>query len=251
MIGVDLPQEALLIRTLVELADNLVEDFDVVDVLTMLSDRCVEALDVASAGVELADANGKLQVIASSSEAMRILQLLELQVDEGPCIESFRTATAIVNVSLESGGQRWPRYAPLALDGGFRSVHALPMRLRGRTIGALNLSQHDTRPLEGADILAAQALADVATIAILQHETATDAQTLTDQLSEALNSRIIIEQAKGKMSEAAGLDMEEAFQWLRAHARSHNLRLTNLCRSVADGALPTAAINRSPAKRNT
>jgi hypothetical protein len=212
MIGVDLPQEALLIRTLVELADNLVEDFDVVDVLTMLSDRCVEALDVASAGVELADANGKLQVIASSSEAMRILQLLELQVDEGPCIESFRTATAIVNVSLESGGQRWPRYA---------------------------------------DILAAQALADVATIAILQHETATDAQTLTDQLSEALNSRIIIEQAKGKMSEAAGLDMEEAFQWLRAHARSHNLRLTNLCRSVADGALPTAAINRSPAKRNT
>jgi GAF domain-containing protein len=244
-------REASLIRTLVELADNLVDDFDVVDVLAMLSDRCVDSLDVTAAGVMLASATGELQVVASSSETMRILELFELQADEGPCVDCFRQDKAIVNVELSAVGGRWPRFTPRALAGGFHSVHALPMHLRGRTIGALNLFRTDEGPLDDADVLAAQSLADVATIAILQYRAAVDAQVLNGQLNQALNSRIIIEQAKGRISQAADLDMDQAFQRLRSHARRHNLRLTDLCRSIADGSVTIPSVDPLPPARKT
>ena len=236
-----MPQEALLIRTLVELADNLIDDFDVVDVLSVLSDRCVETLGVASAGVMLATRGGELQLLASSSDAMRTLELFELQAQEGPCVDCYRSAAA-VSASLDARTATWPRFGPQAVAQGIHSVDALPMRLRGRTIGALNLFRTGPGAMDPADLMAAQALADVSTIAILQHWTALGAQALNDQLSEALRSRIIIEQAKGKMSEAIGLEMDEAFERLRSYARRHNLRLTDLCRRVVEGRVPTGEL---------
>jgi GAF domain-containing protein len=227
--------ENLLIRTLVELADNLVDDFDVVDLLTLLADRCVEVLDVAAAGVMLAALSGALQVVASSSEAMRVLELFELQADQGPCVDCYATGEPVVNVDLAAADTRWSRFASEAVAAGFGSVHALPLRLRGRTIGALNMFRADQGTLDASDVSAAQGLADIATIAIIQHQVAVDAQTLNLQLSEALNSRVVIEQAKGKISQAAKMDMDRAFQRLRGHARNHNLRLSQLAADIADG----------------
>ena len=244
-----MPKEALLLRTLVELADNLVDDFDVVDLLDHLSERCVEALDVASAGVMLAAPGGDLQVVASSSEAMRTLELFQLQSDEGPCLDCYRSGDPIINLELSAADRRWPRFTARAIAQGFRSVHSLPMHLRGRTIGAMNLFRTARGALDDTDVLAAQALADVATIAILQHQVAADAHILNDQLSEALNSRIVIEQAKGKISEAAGLDMDHAFRRLRGHARNHSLALAELSRRVADGTLAPGSLDPLPPDR--
>jgi ANTAR domain/GAF domain len=233
--------EPLLIRTLVELADTLVDDFDVVDLLTLLSDRCVEVLDVSAAGIMLVAAEGDLRVIASSSDAMRIVELFELQSDEGPCVDCYRDGTLIVNQNLAEAVDRWPRFAPVAMESGFRSAHALPMRLRGSVIGALNLFRAEVGELEPADVLAAQALADVATIAILQHRVGIEAHVLNTQLNEALNSRIMIEQAKGVIAERAGIDTDEAFARLRRHARSNNLRLADVAADVASGKLAVEA----------
>lgn len=243
-------REALLIRTLVELADNLVDDFDIIDVLTTLAERCVDTFDVASAGVMLAATSGELQVIASSSVTMRALELFELQADEGPCVDCYRTGQPIVNLELSRDDHRWPRFATEAAEAGIRSVHSLPMHLRDRTIGALNMFRIDPGPLNEADVLAAQALADIATIAILQHRTSIDARTLNGQLSEALSSRIVIEQAKGKISEAAGVDIDQAFERLRRHARIHHVRLTDLAHDVATGTVPAGSIHPIPPRNS-
>lgn len=226
-----------------ELADNLVEDFDVVELLTLLADRCVDIVDVAAAGIMLAAGGQGLRVIASSSEAMRLLELFETQADEGPCVDAYRSGEPMVNVSLSELDGRWPRFTPKALDAGFRSVHALPMRLRGQTIGALNLFMTDVGPMRQGDVVAAQALADVATIAILQHRAAADAQLLTDQLTGALNTRIVIEQAKGVVAERAELDMEQAFARLRRHARNHHLLLSDVAQAVSSKALGVTSLD--------
>jgi GAF domain-containing protein len=231
-----MPNQALLVRTLVELADHLVDDFDVVDLLSLLSDRCVAALDVTAAGVMLVAPSGVLQVAASSSDAMHTLELFQLQADEGPCLEAFRTAAPVVNVDLGASPGRWPAFRARAIDQGFYSAHSLPMRLRGRTLGALNLLHTVAGPFVDADIAAAQALADIATIAIVQHQVVADALNLNSQLSTALNSRVVIEQAKGKIAQATDADMDQAFRRLRHHARSHNLRLSELAEQVASGA---------------
>ncbi len=173
--------------------------------------------------------------MASSSDAMRVLELYELQADQGPCVDCYATGEPVVNIDLGAVDSRWPRFAPQAVDAGFRSVHALPLRLRGRTIGTLNLFRTDDGSLDDSDVIAAQGLADIATIAIIQHQVAVDAQTLNLQLSEALNSRITIEQAKGKISQATNVDMDRAFKRLRAHARNHNLHLSQLAADVAAG----------------
>lgn len=230
-------QETRLIRTLVELADTLVDDFDVVDLLTLLSARCVEVLDVSAAGIMLATTDGELRVVASSSEAMRIVELFELQSDEGPCVDCFRTGMPIVNRALDTAASRWPHFAAVAMKAGFGSAHALPMRLRGSVIGALNLFRADTGELSEDDVFAAQALADVATIAILQHRVGLEASVVNIQLNEALNSRVVIEQAKGVIAERARIDTDEAFKRLRKYARSNNLRLADVARDVAKGTL--------------
>jgi GAF domain-containing protein len=243
-------RESLLIATLVELADNLVDDYDVIDVLTVLTHRSVEAIDVDAAGVMLASPAGELQFVASSSESMRVLELFQIQANEGPCVDCFRGGLAITNHALSEDDDRWPLFTPRALAQGFRAIHCLPMRLRGRTIGALNLFRTHQGMISEEDVLVAQGLADVATIAILQHRSSIDASTLNGQLNNALNSRIIIEQAKGMVSQATSCKMDEAFNRLRAHARNHNEGLTDLAtRVTASSMLPQDLDEWKPAPR--
>ncbi|HTN80339.1 MAG TPA: GAF and ANTAR domain-containing protein [Acidimicrobiales bacterium] len=241
-----MPRETLLARTLVELADTLVADFDVVDLLTALADSCVDVLDVGAAGIMLAAPDGELRVMASSSEAMRVLELFELQARQGPCLECYRTATPVVNQDLVVGDDRWPGFAAEALAAGFHAVHALPMRLRGTVIGALNLFHVEPGEMRKADMDAAQAFADVATIAILQHRAATEAHVLNEQLNAALHTRVVIEQAKGIVAERQGLDMERAFATLRNHARNHNLRLADVATAVIAGSLAPPGLDSLP-----
>ena len=236
-------REAKLARTLVELADTLVADFDVVELLTLLTDRCVDVLEVDAAGLMLVSVEGDLRVMASSSEAVRMLELFEVQAQEGPCLDCYRAGRPVVNEDLTALDERWPRFTPEALAGGFRAVHALPMRLRGNILGALNLFHVEPTYLQEDDIAAAQALADVATIAILQHRAAIEAQVLNEQLGQALNTRIVIEQAKGVIAERRRLTMEEAFAHLRTHARNHNRRLADVAREVIAGTLPAEALD--------
>ena len=236
-------RETTLTRTFVELADSLVADFDVVELLTLLADRCVDVLDVA-AGIMLAAPGGELRVMASSSEAMRVLELFEVQSQEGPCLDSYRTGLPVVNQDLATINGRWPLFAAEALNAGFRSVHALPMRLRGTIIGALNLFRIDQGEMTQADVDAAQALADVATIGILQHRGVVEAQVINEQLNQALNSRIVIEQAKGMVADREGLEMEQAFARLRHHARNHNLRLVDVAHDVIGGSLAASALDK-------
>jgi GAF domain-containing protein len=241
-----MPENDLLTQTLVELADTLVDDFDVVDLLTLLVDRCVEVLGVAAAGIMLLAPEGELRLMASSSEAMRVVELFELQSQEGPCLDCYRDAAPVVNQDLAIVNGRWPTFAPVALEAGFRSVHAVPMQLRGAVIGAVNLFGTGTGAMDAADVRAAKALADIATIAILQHRAAIEAQALNEQLNHALNSRIAIEQAKGVLAERAGLDMDVAFGRLRRYARDHNMRLNDVAQRVIDGTLSAQALGVPP-----
>jgi GAF domain-containing protein len=238
-----MPRETLLVRSLVELADSLVDDFDVVELLSRLTERCVEVLGVSAAGVLLVALDGDMRVVASSSEAMRVVELFELQTKEGPCMDCLRRGEAVINLDLATANERWPRLAPIAIDAGFRSVHAIPMRLRQSTIGALNLFGHEVGAMAGDDVVAAQALADIATIAILQQRAFAESRILNEQLNRALNSRVIIEQAKGVLAERAGLTMETAFEAMRRYARTNNLRLVEIAQRVIDNSLSLSALN--------
>jgi GAF domain-containing protein len=220
-----MPRESLLAKTFVQLADTLVADFDVVDLLTLLTDRCIDVLDVSAAGILLAAPQGDLRVMATSSDALRGLELFEVQSEQGPSLDCFRTGEMVINQDLQSVNGRWPRFVPEAVAAGFRSVHAPPMRLRGTIIGALNLFHMEPGEMRQGDIDAAQALADVATIAILSHRAALEAQLVNEQLTHALNSRVVIEQAKGMVSERLKLDMEQSFFVLRTCATSAKRRL--------------------------
>jgi GAF domain-containing protein len=244
-----MPREALLANTLVKLADTLVADFDVVELLTVLADRCVEVLDVGAAGLMLVAPEGDLRVMASSSEAMRVLELFELQAQEGPCLDCYRTGQPVVNQNLNRADNRWPRFSVEALTAGFSSVHALPMRLRGSVIGALNLFHIEPGAMQEEDVEAAQALADMATIAILHHRAAMEAQVLNEQLNHALNSRIVIEQAKGMIAERDAVNMDDAFARLRNHARNHNLRLVDVARDVIAGRVVASSLDPLPGER--
>jgi GAF domain-containing protein len=241
-----MPRETMLAKTLVALADTLVDDFDVIELLTLLTDGCVDVLDVGAAGLMLVAPAGDLRVMASSSEAMRVLELFELQAQEGPCLDCHRTGQPVLNQHLATANNRWPRFAPEALTAGFHTVHALPMRLRGTIIGALNLFHTHPGDMRQEDIAAAQAMADVATIAILQHRATHEAQVLNEQLNHALNSRIVIEQAKGMLAERLDIDLEAAFTRLRNHARNHNLRLVDLAHNITNGTLDASTLDPPP-----
>jgi GAF domain-containing protein len=230
-------READVVQSLVDLADTLVADYDVVDLLTGLADRCVHVLGATAAGVMLASPSGDLRLVASSSEAMRVLELFELQAKEGPCLDAYRTGQRVDHEIMRPGTGRWPRFATVALEAGFQSALALPLRLRDTTIGALNLVSADQTPMDDADLVVARAFADLATISVLQQRAAADTKHVNEQLSHALTSRIIIEQAKGVVFERAGIDMAEAFTRLRNYARSHNLHLTDVAQATIDGTL--------------
>ncbi len=221
----------------VELADTLIDDFDVVDFLHQVTIRCADVLGVSAAGVLLTDQRGALQVMAASTEQSRLLELLQLQIDEGPCPECFRTGKLIVVGDLTTVTERWPSFAGEAIRSGFASVYALPMRLRSEVIGAFNLFDTRTGTLDAETIRLGQALADVATIGLLQERAIRRRETLAEQLQSALNSRIVIEQAKGVIAERRGLDMDRSFEVLRQAARTANRRLSDLARAVIDGSV--------------
>ncbi len=234
-------READVVKALVEMADTLVDDYDVVDLLTGLADRCVSLLDVSAAGVMLASPEGSLGLVASSSEAMRLLELFELQTQEGPCLDAFRTGQSVEHENLQAGSGRWPSFSAAALQAGFASALALPLRLREATLGALNLLRVTRTPMDEADVIVARAFADLATLSIIQHRTAAESQRLNEQLSAALTSRVVIEQAKGVIAERADVDLAEAFSRLRSYARNHNRRLTDVARAAIDGTLDPQA----------
>jgi hypothetical protein len=235
-------REELLFDTFVTLSDTLIEDFDLVDVLSLLSGRCVELFDAQAAGVMLAGAGGVLQLLASSSERMRLLEVFELQRDEGPCPDCYRSGAPVNATDLEEARERWPTFTTEALRVGFRAVHALPMRIRNDTIGALNLFRNRVGALSAADLRAAQALADIATLSILQDRHQSDPQILPRQLQQALNTRVIIEQAKGVIAEKSKVEMDQAFSLLRTFARDHQRRLSQVARDVTEGKLSPSAI---------
>jgi GAF domain-containing protein len=218
----------------VEMADTLVDDFDVIDFLHVLTERCVQLLGVSAAGLLLTDGQDTLQVVAASSERTRLLELFQLQTDQGPCVDCFRTGQPVSVADLPSAG-RWPRFAAAAADVGFTAVHALPMRLRTEVIGALNFFDTDPGALDAGKLRVGQALADVATIGLLQHRAISQRDALTEQLQTALNSRVLIEQAKGMVAERLHLDLAEAFTLIRGSARSHNRRLSDLAQAIVDG----------------
>lgn len=234
-------REGKLTKAFVSLADTLVDDYDLVELLHRLVDDCVDLLDAAAAGLLLTDQQGSLHVMASSSEQTRLLELFQLHADQGPCLECFNTGEPVLISDLSEHADRWPAFVVEAQRQGFRSVHALPMRLRSETIGALNLFHTELGPLSDEDILVGKALADVATIGILQHRALARSEVLSGQLQIALNSRVIIEQAKGVLAERESLDVDHAFARLRSYARNHNLALVQVAREVIDGNLDLAA----------
>jgi transcriptional regulator with GAF, ATPase, and Fis domain len=234
-------RERALAEAFVTLADTLVADYDVIDVLHQLTIECVELLRVDAAGLLLSDQRGNLQMAAASTERARVVELFQLQSDEGPCLDCFRTSRPIAAPDLR-GRTEWPRFIAHTLDTGYRSVHAVPMRLRTETIGALNLFAIQPRALRPDELRIAQALADVATIGILQERAIRRREVLAEQLQVALNSRVIIEQAKGVLAERGQLEMERAFEVLRGHARSTQQRLSDVALAVATRTIPADVI---------
>lgn len=229
-------------RTFVTLADTLVADFDIADFLDTLIEQCVELLAVSAVGVILRDPDGGLQVAATSSPRAEVLELFAVQTDDGPCIDCVTSAVPVSCEDLRAEAHRWPRFAAAAHECGFRSVQALPMRLRNQVVGVVTLLGTEPGGTDRDDVELAQALADVATIGILQQRTIERGDQLAGQLQTALNSRIVIEQAKGVLAANGTMSLDEAFAQLRRYARAHSQRLTDLAHAVIGGTADLAAI---------
>jgi GAF domain-containing protein len=239
-------REQRLAEVFVELADTLVEAFDVVDFLHVLTERCVELIDVDAAGLMLVDREGLLQAVAYTHESARLLELLELQRDEGPCLECFATGEPIPNAPLADASGRWPTFGEAARGVGFRMAHAMPLRLRDQVLGALNLFAVTPTPLSADHLAVVRGLADIATIGLLHERAAQDQKLLSEQLQTALDSRIVIEQAKGILSAQAGTDIGTAFSRMRAHARQTGVPLTTVAQAVVAGSLDADRLRGAP-----
>jgi transcriptional regulator with GAF, ATPase, and Fis domain len=243
------PREQRLTQVFVELADTLVEQFDVVDFLQTLTERCVELVDADAAGLMLDDQRGALQVVAYTDESARLLELFELQKQEGPCLDCFASGDVIANIDLATAARRWPVFAEAARGVGFATSHALPLRLRRQVIGALNLFSTGTERLSDDHLSVAQGLADIATIGLLHHRAARDQMVLSEQLQVALHSRIVIEQAKGIVSARRDTSVETAFRLMRAHARGTGTLLTTIAEAIVSGSLDAGQLQEAPGRR--
>ena len=230
-------REQRLVETFVELADTLVEDFDVVEFFSLLTERVVQLGIASQAGILLVDETGDLQFIAASDERTHLLELFQVQNEEGPCQDCFTTGAPTSADDLAAASDRWPLFAPRAVSAGFRSVQAVPLRLRGAVLGALNLFLTDPGGIDHAAEAVVQAMADVATIGLLQQRELDRAHTVEGQLQRALQTRIGIEQAKGIISEQMSIPMDAAFALLRGYSRSHNQKLHDAARDVVSGGL--------------
>jgi GAF domain-containing protein len=227
-------------ETFVELADTLVAGYDLIEFLQVLAERCAELLAVDAAGLLLADSGGALQLVAASAEQARIVELFQIQAGEGPCLDCYRTGQPVIvsDIRTEQAMARWPRFAAAAQEAGFAAVHAIPMRLRDQVIGTLNLFSTASGALAPAVARVARALVDIATIGILQERALHQQELVASQLQVALNSRVVIEQAKGIVAERLRVTPDEAFLVLRRYARDHNHPLTQLAGDVIRGTAP-------------
>ncbi len=232
----DVTQQRLL-ETFVKLADTLIDDYDVVDLLQLLVDTCRDVLDTTAAGILLADSRGELEVVASTSEASRLVEMMQLSAEQGPCIESYRSGRSVSVPDIEVSKDEWWQFRGSALAQGFRSMDALPLRLRDTTLGTLNLLRSEPGAAPEDTIRAAQAFADVATIGILHERTLRESAILSEQLQAALNSRIVIEQAKGVISHTKGVSIDDAFALMRQYARSHSVGLSIVAARIVDRSL--------------
>ena len=235
-----------LANAFVGLADTLVADYDVVELAQQLIDSSMTLLPIAAAGIVLGDAMGELHVFASSSEQTRLLELLQLHAGSGPCLQAYRTGEAVFVDDLSVDPGRWRAFAQRAAEYCFRSVLALPLRLRDERVGALNLFGTEVGALTQTDVAVGQALADVTTVGILHQRIMTHSEQVHQQLQHALNSRVVIEQAKGVLAERGAVDMDVAFTLLRGHARKTQQRLADLARAVVGGADSAAILNSVP-----
>ena len=236
-------REPLLVSTFVDLTDTMVDNYDVVEFLDHLSTACVHLLHVTDAGLMLAEPPGTLNFVAASSERMRLIELLEIQSNEGPCLDAYRGGEPVVNIDLQEPGSPWPTFTEYARQSGYRSVSAVPMRVRDTVIGALNLFDAGQSRLNERDVELAQAFAHVATIGILHERSLREAEAIAEQLRGALQSRVAIEQAKGLVSERAGVSIEAAFEMLRTYSRSHNLRLRDVAEDIAARRIPVERLS--------
>ncbi|MDQ3465240.1 MAG: GAF and ANTAR domain-containing protein [Actinomycetota bacterium] len=235
-------REQLLAETFVELADTMVADFDVIDFLHTMACRTVELLDASAAGIMLSDQRGGLTVTASSTEEARLLELFELQNNEGPCLDCFRTGLPVAREDEQGMRSAWPLFTQKLKEVGFSSAQAIPLRLRTETIGALNIFRTSPSPLTEADLRIGQALADVATVGLIQERAIAASDLLAGQLQTALNTRILLEQAKGVLAERTGRRMDQAFQTMRDYARKHQLRLVDVAARIIDGSIDQALL---------
>lgn len=236
-------REQRLAETLVNLADTLVRDFDVFDLFYLLVESVPDLIDVQEAGLLLVNGRGDLQVMAVTSERVKTIESVQIRTSNGPCFDAFESGDIVVSsLTTPMAMDRWPRFVEAALDAGFGSIVSIPMRLRDRVLGALNLFRVRQDHLAHEEIVAAKALADMASIAILQDRAAHDSDVLVGQLQEALDSRVVIEQAKGVIAQRMGVSMEEAFAWLRSYARNHNVLLRNAADDVITGTLDPARL---------
>lgn len=232
-----------LAEAFVGLADTLVDDYDVIELLHRLTTYCVRLLPIDAAGILLSDQRGELSVLASSTEEARIVQQFGVDSGEGPGVECFRSSREVAVADLRDDGKRWPAFAEHAEKSGFRAVNVVPLRLRAQTIGALSIFRADPGLLSAEDIRIGQGLADLATISILQERALSQRTVLVEQLQFALTSRVIIEQAKGVLAERCRVDMAEAFTMLRKYARNNNLRLADVAKGVVAGTVDLSAIS--------
>ena len=236
-------REGVLVRAFVELADTLVDDYDIIDLLDRLACYSVQLLVADAAGIMLGDAQHRLRVVASTDERSDWMELLQLEADQGPCVDCYRSGTPVTVVDVSDAAARWPRFgAALAQRGTHGSVHALPLRLRREPIGTLNLFHREPGPLPAADLALGQDLADVSTIGILSERAIRRGAVVGEQLQIALTSRVVIEQAKGVLAERGQLGMDEAFDRLRRYARIHNLRLSEVAREIVETDLAAADV---------
>lgn len=227
-------REQQLVQAFAVLADTLVADYDVVDLLQTLVETCSGLLGATASGVLLADETGELDVVASTSEASRLVEVMQLSASAGPCIESFRTGQVVSLPDIRESPEEWSRFRDKALDLGFTAVDALPMRLRDETIGTLNLLRAEPGEMNEDDLIAARAFADVATIGILHERTLAHSDEVRQQLQTALDSRVLIEQAKGVVAYTRRVPVEDAFTIIRQYARSHQARLSDVAAAIVD-----------------
>ncbi len=230
-------RETQINNAFVAVADTLTTDFDVVELLHTLVEQCTQILGIAAGGLMLVDEEGHLQLMTSTNEEADFVEVMQINASEGPCIDCFTSGVAVSVPDIQTIGARWPVFQAAALQGGFRSAHATPLKLRGQVIGTMNLFGTKPEALSDRNAAVAQALSDVATIGILQERLVREGSIVAEQLHAALDSRIVIEQAKGMVAQSLSIDMDQAFAVLRAHARNRNLTMRFVAEEVSNGRL--------------